>query len=575
MTPDGMFYWKHGSSWRYVEDDTSGGWTGWAGLYDTTAAGNDNPPLKEDLFLEFKNDIVPYIKAIDEYYMPLVWDTTYAVSPNETIVGQTIKSIRAVPNHPDSISPDTGWFHVGEYYDNAGMRYFMLVNRACSQGVDDPAEAGSITAIVELNRSALSNPTQLLVIDIADSITADWAAVSETTYTSLYDDKLYFTTVLKAGEGRLFKIQTLGNPRSLTDYDVCQGEYHYNSTVTISSSDTISFKCPSILTFPQHDTLIINGGLFTTGCDTGDSLGLVAFAAETTTVSWKGLLFSGSSAVGELHYCRIDDVDTLGYNITIDDSAYVDIRNSTIKGTKSGIKISSSGKLKTENCIFQDGKSGIYNSSGDSLWVSDCEFSDYVEAGLKSENGFVEVSNCDFVDIETYGMEISDTRLSASYCNFDSIENYGIYTDSSKSVIDNCDFTWCEDYAIYIDGHLSGSNDSNEITNCSLQTAEDSVLTGSQYGIRVDDNNSIRISDNQIKNYEQGDIKLSNSNADVIGDSIVNCTNYGIYAYNSDADIKDCIIDTVNTGIYCNGVHRFRIKTITIIITFDMILQIT
>ena len=199
----GYALWKYDGIYHpYPQWENAYHSTGFIDLYDTslTAVGYSH-----------KNRVNPNIKAIDSTYLSITWDTAYAVPPNENLSNCLISSIRAVPNHPDSISPDTGWFHVGEYYDNAGMRYFMLVNRACSQGVDDPAEAGSITAIVELNRSALSNSTQLLVIDIADSITTDWVAVSETTYTSLYDDKLYFTTVLKAGEGRLFKVVDADN----------------------------------------------------------------------------------------------------------------------------------------------------------------------------------------------------------------------------------------------------------------------------------------------------------------------------------------------------------------------------
>ncbi|MCD6161597.1 MAG: right-handed parallel beta-helix repeat-containing protein [candidate division Zixibacteria bacterium] len=569
----GILYWKYNSSvncYGIINDDD-----------DST------------MWYAIRDDINPYIKAIDEYYMPLVWDTTYAVSPNETIVGQTIKSIRAVPNHPDSISPDTGWFHVGEYYDNAGMRYFMLVNRACSQGVDDSTEAGSITAIVKLNRSYFNNAERLLVIDIADSInhlypgtdSTEWIAVSETTYTCLYDDKLYFTTILKAGEGRLFKIQTLGNPTSVMDYDVCQGEFTYDTTLTISSSDTVSYKCPSILTFPQHDTLIINGGLFTTGCDTGDSLGLVAFAAETTTVSWKGLLFSGSSAIGNLDYSDFKQV--VPTCITIDDTASVVIQNSKVTSYTYGIHITDSGRLNAANCSFEDtttATNGIYNESGDSVMATNCYFKGYSTGGICSNSGYLEVDSCsfddiglwgiyanssdakieycNFINIGNYGIRTISAELEVSHCDFDSIENYGIYADSAESEIDNCDFIWCEDYAIYIDGHPSGSYDSTKITDCDITLySSGSAPSGSHYGIRVDNINKVRLFRNVIRKYAQGGIKFDHSNTKVEKNCIYDCNNYGIYSYASDCIFNQCDFDSLECGLYLrtgsDGIVRY------------------
>jgi len=200
--PDGLVYWKHGVSWD-ESDEHPGYMKGCCGLYDSTFAF-----LKDTLYNKLKDDIVPYIKAIDSTYLSLTWLEAGQTSGTDHVPNvDIISSIRAVPNNPDSISPDTGWFHIGVYQDDNDNYYFMLVNRACSKD-EYGNEAGSITAIAEINRGMFDDAQSLYVIDLADSIgpAPNYQAFAETTYTTLYDSKLYFTTVLKAGEGRLFKI---------------------------------------------------------------------------------------------------------------------------------------------------------------------------------------------------------------------------------------------------------------------------------------------------------------------------------------------------------------------------------
>jgi len=187
----GIIYWKYGvSSSRY--------------LY-----GLDSLGTHRETWYAIRDDINPYIKAIDSVYLGLEWDTAYTVDPGSAFPSGSsgfIDDITAVTN-PDSLggeNPDLGWFQVGEYHDDAGKKYFMLVNRACND--TSGAEAPSVTAIVKLRRSAFNNASSLYVIDIAHDVDTNYQAISETTYTTLYDGSLYFTTVLKAGEGRLFKI---------------------------------------------------------------------------------------------------------------------------------------------------------------------------------------------------------------------------------------------------------------------------------------------------------------------------------------------------------------------------------
>lgn len=185
-----------------------------------------------------------------------------------------------------------------------------------------------------------------------------------------------------------------------------------------------------------------------------------------------------------------------------------------------------------EYCTIRDALSGIEMSYNSNITLSHCLIKDIGMRGIGNSRGILVADNCTFVNIG----------------------NKGVYSSEAVSDISYCEFNQCDDYGVYIDSHPSGDYDSTKITNCSIQTYEDSILTGSQYGIRADDIDKIRIEDNLIRTYEQGGIKLYNSDAFVKGNEICNCDYYGIHALqNSDAKIDSCDFDTLHTGIYLNS----------------------
>jgi hypothetical protein len=156
------------------------------------------------------NYVTPYVKAIDDIYLQLEWQRGYpyhdGYPENPPPIDAFIDSIFAVSNSPDS-NPDLGWFHVGEF-DDGEAYYAMIVNRACSQGPEDPTEAPSITATIRFNDDNLGSEHHYYIIDLATGTdSSDWEGVPETTYTAVMGDgTIPFTTTFRAGEGRLFKI---------------------------------------------------------------------------------------------------------------------------------------------------------------------------------------------------------------------------------------------------------------------------------------------------------------------------------------------------------------------------------
>jgi len=195
--PSGLLYFKHGWWWDSANQE------GMCGLYDTTGA------LNQGLYYMLKDHMVPYIKAIDSTYLNTSWRKAYAVYKDSISLPQNsfVSSVGAIV-HPDSVNlnPDAGWFHVGEFTEGSA-KYIMLVNRACSQGENNPTAAPSVTATVRFDPSALGLGNYVYIIDIATgTCDTNWVGIPDTTYSAILDGTIPFTTVLGPGEGRLYKI---------------------------------------------------------------------------------------------------------------------------------------------------------------------------------------------------------------------------------------------------------------------------------------------------------------------------------------------------------------------------------
>jgi hypothetical protein len=95
-------------------------------------------------------DMAPYIHAIGKTYLGLTWDNAYHIGADSAMPsGVWLDTIYAVSN--DTLpNPDLGWFHVGQF-TKGDDKYVMIVNRACSQGPDDPDPAPSITATAKFD----------------------------------------------------------------------------------------------------------------------------------------------------------------------------------------------------------------------------------------------------------------------------------------------------------------------------------------------------------------------------------------------------------------------------------------
>lgn len=190
----GIIFWKYGVSCGGHKE----------GMYD--CKGN-----KTDLWYAVKDNINPYIKAIDSVFMGLQLEKSYAVPPaqyQKPVSDRGIQSINAVSGS-SAPNPDLGWFQIGEYTDG-NDKYVMIVNRACSQGPENPDPAPPVTATIEFDAANLGLGDFVGIIDLAKSveyISYDSVLVSaDTTYALSRNGVITFSADFEAGEGRLFKL---------------------------------------------------------------------------------------------------------------------------------------------------------------------------------------------------------------------------------------------------------------------------------------------------------------------------------------------------------------------------------
>jgi len=191
-------------------------------------------------------------------------------------------------------------------------------------------------------------------------------------------------------------------------------------------------------------------------------------------------------------------------------------------------------------------------SEGNSLKY--CAIRDAYNGIFMNDSSEVSIDHSRLEDISSSGIYNDQAKLSAVSCVFENIGNIGVSSNRAESEIIDCDFKLCEDYGIYAYYEATSPLDSTLITDCLIQTNSGSYLSGSQYGIRADGIDKIRIENNFIKTYEQGGIYFNASSGLAKGDTIQLNGYYGIYSNNSGGLIDGCVFDLLPKGIYCaNG----------------------
>jgi parallel beta-helix repeat protein len=460
----------------------------------------------------YANDINPYIKAIDSFYLGLDWERAF-VYKNQIFsppAGAFISSIAAFSNpcggsidETECNNPDLGWFHLGEFYDESDNPYVMIVNRACSQGPDDNSEAPSITATIRFNPTNLGIGDYVYVIDLASGTdSADWEGVPETTYTAkMPDGYIPFTTIFRAGEGRLFKIAQAPAPYLSGDINtnyVYQGKMKVTGDMAVPNDQTMRIKGPARFEFFRCDSL-----------GTGDP-GLTEFTVVGT------LKASGTQADSVLFVS--DTTFACGGGLPVHPAS----------GDWTGIFIDQNAACTLSYCKVAYAEIGLETRNDSHTKISNSNFHENDISGVYCYKGYLNVRYARFKDNGSFGLDGLDAD----------IDVYG------SRFIDN------QLYGIRISGHRT--SDSTLVEYDTVTTP--SIMHQNGYGIHVSNIDSVRIYKCRVRDYYQGGLYLSNSDALVQNCDFSANTYYGIYANNSSfPKIRQCRIDTLSVGVKTNG----------------------
>ncbi len=454
------------------------------------------------LWTVIEDEINPYIKAIDSKYLDLTWEDAYYIGADSAMPAGWIDTIYATSNSSDP-NPDLGWFHVGEFTEGSD-KYIMLVNRACSQGEDDPTPAPSITATVKFDAGNLGW-NYVYIIDIADSVDyVDYDSVAfwpDTTYSAKLNGTIPFTTVLGPGEGRLFKIV---GTNQLNLIDTINTNYTYQGKIKVTADAVV----------PADSVMKIRGPaeLHAYRCPT-DSSGVDSFKVEIIV---NGTLDAEGTASDSVFF--ISDTTPCGHPLLPDDPE---------PGDWYGIYFDEDADGTLEYCSIQYATYGIEMRKNSEVGITDCSIGNNSIAGVYNFGGSLDLANSTVSDNGTYGLFGYRAADSVYNTHFLDNESYGIKIEGTKLTNDST-FLLCDTLS-----YLSSP---------------------SQYGILVDKNDYIRIDQCKISGYDQGAIRLTSSDALISNSNFTSTvdysTYYGIYAGNTSYPyVRSCLFDSVRIGV--------------------------
>ncbi|MBD3169420.1 MAG: hypothetical protein GF307_08045 [candidate division Zixibacteria bacterium] len=165
----------------------------------TPRADPNLPDTTLTLHGALKNHVIPFVKGIEPTYLGLHYARSYEHNPNiGTLNTFWLDSISYYTDESDTANPDAGWFHFGEFTDDSGYKYIMIVNRACNDTLGGKAPAVWATPYLNPEVFNRSNRYKISAVDTNSE---------ETIFIRNDNSLLYFTTILGAGEAKLFKFE--------------------------------------------------------------------------------------------------------------------------------------------------------------------------------------------------------------------------------------------------------------------------------------------------------------------------------------------------------------------------------
>ncbi|MBD3233923.1 MAG: hypothetical protein GF315_09385 [candidate division Zixibacteria bacterium] len=165
---------------------------------------NTDGSPRDSLYYTLRDNIAPLVRSIEKEYLLLDWKKSYRISPDsaQTEIGKAtlIDTVTWWTDTTAVSNPDAGWFQVTEFRDTTlNANCLLVVNRACNNQFG--VEAPPIYASVVLNIDHFVS-RRYQVVNVDGRMNEKYVIYNE-------DNELKFTTMLEAGEAKLFRIENV------------------------------------------------------------------------------------------------------------------------------------------------------------------------------------------------------------------------------------------------------------------------------------------------------------------------------------------------------------------------------
>lgn len=192
-----------------------------------------------------------------------------------------------------------------------------------------------------------------------------------------------------------------------------------------------------------------------------------------------------------------------------------------------GIFLDSSASAEMSYCSVQYSDIGIEMRKDAEAVVSHSHISNHSSMGIYNYQG---------------DLKLADSYISNNW-------TYGLYGYMAIDSVSNTTFHKNNSYGIRLSGTTS-SNDDSYINKVTVTTNDTSGMGGTQYGIYIEDNDYISIDSSEVRYYDEGGIKLDNSDALVLNCTFTRAGLYGLYCLASSPKVRDCLFDSLDVDIY-------------------------
>lgn len=369
--------------------------------------------------------------------------------------------------------------------------YFMFVNRITSTGSSDSDTAGWAPASYREVAAIFTRPTNYYPV-IQDIYTEEIWFLSDAD--SSADGKWWFTFAdsVGPGDGNIYRITDVFKG-PIADSTVLSHDVLLKRDLVIDTNGILVIE-PGVTLYIYPDWDDNNQG----------------FSDSTIEIITKGKIYANGTAYDSIRFVPFADSPEQGdwVGIYFDEFASGEFSYCSIRYGDRGIEMRRDADVDVSHChIGHNSTTGIYNYKG-SL---DLVHSKVANNGIYGLHGYLatdSVFNTKFADNLSYGIRI-----------------YGI----------------------------NASGDSTYILNDTITCLSPSS-NPSLYGIKIDNNDRVRISNCRVQSYDQGGVYISGSDCIVQQSDLRSNVNYGVYVANSSNPyIRQCNLANLSIGVKATG----------------------